>query len=180
MAGADVGRGAGDVLWHELQPGERVIGSAEAMSDPPRWALAVYLALAVALTAAGLVIIFGSWPDAGAGSFLAPLLLPALVFLPRPLLVVVTSQRLIGVRLSQLRRAPRQLDFAASLPEVRVTRYRQRRYASSIACEIPGHRRIRLTVGRSGRMDFAKVEESLLRAGAFREFDPPWPTAPIS
>ncbi len=178
MAGADVTRAAGEALWHELLPGERIVGSARVASDPPRWALAAYLALSVALMAAGLVQIFGAWPNAGAGpgSFLAPLLpLAVVAFLPRPLLVVVTSQRLIGLRLSRLQRAPRQVVFAAPLAEVRVVRYRQRRYAISVLCEIPGHRRIRLSAGRSGRTDLAEVEEALLRAGAFREFDPPWP-----
>jgi hypothetical protein len=56
-------------------------------------------------------------------------------------------------------------------------KYHPGKYASSIQCEIPGHKRVRLNVGRAGRKDLDKVEEALSRAGAFAKLDPPWPAA---
>ena len=128
------------------------------------------------MTALGLVSLFGPLPTP-AGGFAAPLLPLVILFLPRPMVVVVTGQRLICLRLSRFRRAPRQLAFAVPLAEVRIVKYRPGKYASSIQCEIPGRSRTRLKVGRAGRKDFAKVEEALTRSGAFAKLDPPWPAA---
>jgi hypothetical protein len=172
-----VSRQAEEVLRHELQTGEHVAGSAEVTSDPSRWAAAAFLALAIAVTAVGLVSLFGLLPGPPAGGFAAPLLPLGILFLPRPMFVVVTNQRLIGLRLSRFRRAPRQLAFAVPLAEVRIVKYRPGKYASSIQCEIPGHKRTRLNFGRAGRKDLDKVEEALARAGAFAKLDPPWPAA---
>ena len=177
--GASVGRTAvrrraEEVLRDELQPGEYVASSAEVTSDPSRWALAAFLALAIAQVALGLVSIFGPLPNSPAGGIAAPLCL-GIVFLPRPMFMMVTSQRLICLRLSRFRRAPRQLAFAVPLANVRIVRYRPGKYASSIQCEIPGRKCIRLNVGRAGREDFAKMEEALARSGAFAKLDPPWP-----
>jgi hypothetical protein len=151
------------------------------MSDPSRWAAASFLALAVALMAVGLVGLFGPYPGPLAGGpaagSAACLLGLGIQFLPRPLFVAVTSQRLICLRLSRLRRAPRQLAFAVPLAELRIVKYRPGKYASSIQCEIPGRKRIRLEAGRAGRKDFAKVEEVLARSGAFAKLDPAWPAA---
>jgi hypothetical protein len=171
-----VSRQAEEVLRHELQTGEHLAVSAEVTSDPSRSAAAAFLALAIAVTAVGLVSLFGPLPGP-AGGFAAPLLPLGILFLPRPMLVVVTSQRLICLRLSRFRRAPRQLAFAVPLAEVRIVKYRPGKYASSIQCEIPGHKRPRLNVGRAGRKDLDKVEEALSRAGAFAKVDPPWPAA---
>jgi len=165
------------VLRHELQTGEHVASSAEVTSDPSRWAVAAFLTLAIAVTAVGLVSLFGPLPGPPAGGFAAPLVPLGILFLPRPMFVVVTSQRLICLRLSRFRRAPRQLAFEVPLAGVRIVKYRPGKYASSIQCEIGGHKRIRLNVGRAGREDFAKVEEALSRAGAFAKLDPPWPAA---
>ena len=84
---------------------------------------------------------------------------------------------LFCLRLSRFRRAPRQLAFAVPISEVRIVKYRSGKYASSIQCEIPGHKRTRLNVGRAGRKELNKVEEGLSRAGAFAKLDPPWPAA---
>ena len=181
QGGASVGRTAvslqaKEVLSRELLPGEHVASSAEVTSDPSRWAAAAFLALAIAQVTVGLVSLFGPLPGP-AGGFAAPLLLLGILFLPRPMFVVVTSQRLICLRLSRFRRTPRQLAFAVPLAEVRIVKYQRGKYASSIQCEIPGHKRIRLNVGRAGRKDFAEVEEALARSGAFTKLDPPWPAA---
>jgi hypothetical protein len=172
-----VSRQAEEALRHELQLGEYVASSAEVTSDPSRWAAAALLALAIAQVAVGLVILFGPLPGPQAGGIFPPLLVVGILLARRPIFVVVTSQRLICLRLSQFRRAPRQLAFAVPLAEVRIVKYHPGKYASSIQCEIPGHKRIRLNVGRAGRKDLAKVEEALSRAGAFAKLDPPWPAA---
>jgi hypothetical protein len=173
----NVSRQAEEVLRHELQPGEHVASSAEVTSDPSRWGVAALLALSIALTAVGLVSLFGPLPGTPAGGLAGPLLLLGILLLPRPMLVVVTSQRLVCLRLSRFRRTPPQLAFAVPLEQVRIVKYRPGKYASSIQCEISGHKRIRLNVTRAGRKDFAKVEEALARSGAFATLDPPWPAA---
>jgi hypothetical protein len=172
-----VSRQAEEALRHELQPGEHVASSAEVTSDPSRWAVAAFGALAVAQVVVGLVSLFGPLPGLPAGGIPAPLLVVGILFFRRPMFVVVTSQRLICLWLSQFRRAPRQLAFAVPLAEVRIVKYHPGKYASSIQCEIPGHKRVRLNVGRAGRKDLDKVEEALSRAGAFAKLDPPWPAA---
>jgi hypothetical protein len=139
--------------------------------------VAAFLALAIAVTAVGLVSLFGPLPGPSAGGIPAPLLVVGILFLRRPMFVVVTNKRLICLRLSRFRRAPQQLAFAVPLAEVRIVKYRPGKYASSIQCEIPGHKRPRLNVGRAGRKDLDKVEEALSRAGAFAKLDPPWPAA---
>jgi hypothetical protein len=189
--GANVGRTgisrqAEEALRRELQPCEQVAGSAEVTSNPSRWGVAAFLALVIALAAVGVVGLFGlfgalsSPPAGGFAAPLLPLVGPLGLLLRRRMLVVVTSQRLICLRLSRFRREPRQLVFAVPLAEVRIVAYRPRKYASSIQCEIPGHKRIWLDAGRSGRKGFAEVEEALARSGAFAKLGPPWPATPIS
>jgi len=172
-----VSRQAEDALRHELQPGEYVASSAEVTSDPSRWSAAAFLALAIAVVAVGLVSLFGPLPGSPAGGFGGILLPLGIVFLPRPMFVMVTSQRLICLRLSRFRRAPQQLACAVPLADVRIVKYRPGKYVSSIQCEIPGRKRIRLNADRAGREDFAKIEEALARSGAFAKLDPPWPAA---
>jgi hypothetical protein len=118
VGGSAVSRQAEEALRHELQPDEYVASSAEVKSDPSRWAVAAFLTLAIAQVAAGLVSLFGPLPGAPAAGFTFPLALGVL-FLSRPMFVVATSQRLICLRLSRFRRAPRQLAFAVPLAEVR-------------------------------------------------------------
>jgi hypothetical protein len=176
-----ISRQAEDALRRELQPGEQVAGSAEVASNPSRRGVAAWLALVIALmTAISLVGLFGTLPDPPGGWFAVTLLPLAGFLLRRPVLVAVTGQRLICLRLSRFRREPRQLAFAVPLAQVRIVAYRPRKYTSSIRCEIPGHNRIRLDAGPAGRKDFATVEEALARSGAFAELDPPWPPTPIS
>ena len=115
-----VSRQAEEMLTRELQPGEYVASSAEVTSDPSRWAVAGFLALAIAVTAVGLVSLFGPLPGPPAGGFAAPLVPLGILFLPRPMFVVVTSRRLICLRLSRFRRAPRQLAFEVPLAGVRI------------------------------------------------------------
>src|ERR1700685_2810592 len=107
-----VSRQAEEVVRRELQPGEHVASGAEVTFDPSRWAVAAFLALAIAVVALGLVSLFGPLPGTPAGGFAALLLPLGIVFLPRRMFVVVTSQRLICLRLSRFGRAPRQLAFA--------------------------------------------------------------------
>jgi hypothetical protein len=147
------------------------------MSDPARWAVVVFLAPVVALLAAGLASFTGARYGPVAAGLGACLLGLGIGFLPRPMVVVVTSQRLLCWRLSRLRRAPRRLVFAVPLAELRIVSYRPGRYASSIQCELSGSRRVRLAAGRAERKDFATVEEVLERSGAFAHLDPPWPSA---
>ena len=69
-------------------------------------------------------------------------------------------------------------SYTAGLPsQVAVSTPEGLKHASSIQCEIPGHKRTRLNVGRAGRKDLDKVEEALSRAGAFAKVDPSWPAA---
>ena len=169
---------AGEALRRELQAGEYVAGGAVMTSDPPRWAVAAFLAAAVALMAAGLAGLSGAGHGPVAAGLAAACLVGAgIEFLPPPVLVAVTSQRLLCWRLPRLRRTPRLLVFAVPLAELRIAKYRPGRYASSIQCEMPGGRRIRLQARRAGRKDFAKLEEVLARTGAFAKLDPPWPSA---
>lgn len=157
-----------------------MVSTVAVTSNPSRWASVAFLALAAGQVVVGLMIIFGPWSDAGAAGLLTPLLPLGIVFLPRPMLLAVTNQRLICLRLSRLRRVPRRLDFAVPLTEVRVVRYRPGKYAAAIQCETPDHKRTWLNVGRSGRKDFTKIEETLTRGGAFTRLDPPWPSATIA
>jgi hypothetical protein len=170
-------RRAAEALGRELQAGEHVAGSAVMTSDPSRWAVVVFLAPVAALLAAGLASFAGAGYGPVAAGLGVCLLGLGIEFLPRPMVVAVTSQRLLCWRLSRLRRAPRRLVFAVPLAELHVVRYRPGRYASSIQCELSGTKRIRLAAGRAGRKDFAKVEEVLARSGAFAQLDPPWPSA---
>lgn len=83
---------AGEALRRELQAGEYVAGGAVMTSDPPRWAVAAFLASAVALMAAGLAGLSG----AGHGPVAAGLATACLVgagieFVPPPVLVAVNQ-----------------------------------------------------------------------------------------
>jgi hypothetical protein len=112
---------AGEALRRELQAGEYVAGGAVMTSDPPRWAVAAFLASAVALMAAGLAGLSGAGHGPVAAGLAAACLVGAgIEFLPLPVLVAVTSQRLLCWRLSRLRRTPRLLVFAVPLAELRI------------------------------------------------------------
>lgn len=100
----------------------------------------------------GGVVRGGTWAG-GAGLAAACLVGAGIEFLPPPVLVAVTSQRLLCWRLSRLRRTPRLLVFAVPLAELRIAKYLPGRYASSIQREMPGGRRIRLQARRAGRKD---------------------------
>jgi hypothetical protein len=175
---------AGQAVRRELRPGEQVAGGAAMTAQPPRWVTAAVLALAAALAAVSLAGLAGQHPgplaSGPANGLAAVLLLLGLQLLPRRVFVAVTGQRLICLRLSRLRRAPRQLAFAVPLAEARVVKYRPGRLVSFLMCEIPGHGRIRLEAGPGAREDFAAVAEALARSGAFAKLDPPWPSAEIS
>jgi hypothetical protein len=176
---AAVKQRAQEALRRDLQPGEHVAASAVVMSGPPRWGVAALLAVALALAAAGLAIIFGRQPGpvpVGPVIGLAPaVLLLGGMFLPRPMYVAVTDRRLICWQISRLGSAPRRLAFAVPLTGLRIVNYRSGKYGNSIRCETPGHKRIRLDTRRAGRKDFAQVEIALARSGAFTKLDPPWP-----
>jgi hypothetical protein len=184
MAEAAASGETGEALRRELQPGEQVAAGIVMTSPPSRWAVAAFLVPAVALVAVSLAGLFGQHPGpltAGPAAGLVPVLLVlGIESLSRRMFVAVTSQRLICLRLSRLRRAPRQLVLAVPLAEVRIVQCRPGRFASSLQFEAPGHDRIRLAVSRAGRRDFATVAEALARSGAFAALDPPWPSAAIS
>jgi hypothetical protein len=169
-----------EALSHELQAGEHVTASAAAMSDPSRLAAAVVLAAAFALTAAGLASLLGPWLRPIPGSAVIGVALPVLglgiAFLSRPVYVAVTNRRLICWRLSRARGTSRQPALAAPLADLRIVSYRAGRHGTSIRCEIPGHRPIRLDMRRAGCADFAEVDAALARSGAFTRLDPPYPT----
>jgi hypothetical protein len=177
---AAVKRRAEEAFSRELQPGEHVVAGAAGTSGPSRWGTAVLLAAALALAAAGLVSFIGPQPGLLSGPLPGGLALPLLIlgiqFLPRPMYVAVTDRRLICCRLSRLRSTPRRLAFAVPLADLRIVNHRSGRYGSSVRCEIPGHKRIRLAVGRAGHNDFAGVDMTLARSGAFTKQDPPFPS----
>jgi hypothetical protein len=172
---AAVKRRAEEALRRELQPGEHVVAGAAGTCDPSRWGTAALLAAALALAAAGLVSFIGPQPGLLSGGLALPLLILGIQFLPRSMYVAVTDRRLICCRLSRLRSMPRQLAFAVPLADLRIVNYRSGKYGSSVRCEIPGHKRIRLAVGRAGRKDFAGVDMALARSGTFTKLDPPFP-----
>ena len=179
MNRAAVNRRAEEALRHELHPGEHVAASAAVMSNPSRWGAAAFLALALAMAAAGLATLFGQ-PGPLTGGPVIGLALPVLAlgiqFLPRPMYVAVTGQRVICCRLSRLRSAPRRLAFAVPLADLRIVKYRSGTYGGSMRCEVPGHKRIRLDASRAARKDFAEVGMALARSGAFTKLDPPYPS----
>ena len=149
-------------------------------SNPSRWGAAAFLALALAMAAGGLAILFGRQPGPlTSGPVIIGLALPVLAlgiqFLPRPMYVAVTGQRVICYRLPRLRSAPR-LVFAVPLVDLRIVNYRSGTYGGSMRCEVPGHKRIRLDASQAGRKEFAGVGMALARSGAFTKLDPPYPS----
>ena len=181
MKSLAVRRRAEDALSSKLQPGELIGAGVAVTSGPSRWGIAVLLAAASALFAAGLADLLALHPSPLLDGPVIGLALPVLglcsYFLARPRYMVVTTQRLVCLRLSRLRGRPGRLVFAVPLADLRLTNYRAGAYRSVIQCEIPGPRRIRLRVGRSGRQDFAKVTGLLARSGALSRLDPPYPAA---
>jgi hypothetical protein len=178
---AAVNRRAEEALRHELQPGEHVAASAAVTSNPSRWGAAAFLALALAMAAGGLAILFGRQPGPlTSGPVVIGLALPVLAlgiqFLPRPMYIAVTGQRVICCRLSRLRGAPKRLVFAVPLADLRIVNYRSGTYGGSLRCEVPGLKRIRLDASRAGRKDLAGVGMALSRSGAFTKLDPPYPS----
>jgi hypothetical protein len=131
---AAVNRHAEEALRRELKPGEHVAASAAVTSNPSRWGAAAFLALALAMAAAGLATLFGQ-PGPLTGGPVIGLALPVLAlgiqFLPRPMYVAVTGQRVICCRLSRLRSAPRRLAFGVPLADLRIVKYRSGRYGGS-------------------------------------------------
>ena len=173
-------RRAAEALRHDLQPGERIVADSAVTSDPSRWAAAVLLTVAVALTAAGLVSLL-SPPAAGPVFAIGlPVLGLGIQFLPRPMYVAVTDRRLICIRVSRLRSTPRRGAFAMPLADIRILNSRSSNHGASIQCEIPGGKPILLHVGRAGRKEFAEVETVLARSGAFAKLEPPYPQRRIS
>jgi hypothetical protein len=179
MNRAAVNQRAVEALRHELQPGEHVAASSAVTSHPSRWAAVAFLALALAMAAGGLATLFGR-PGPLTGGPVIGLALPVLAlgiqFLPRPMYVAVTGQRVICCRLSRLRSAPKRLVFAVPLADLRIVNYRSGTHGGSMRCEVPGHKRIRLDASRVGRKDFAGLGMALTRSGAFTKLDPPYPS----
>jgi hypothetical protein len=95
------------------------------MSDPSRWAAAVFLVPVVALIAAGLADLSGAGNGPAAAVGLATCLVGlGIEFLPRPNVCAVTGQRLLCWRLPRLRHAPRRLVFAVPLTDLHIVTYR--------------------------------------------------------
>lgn len=174
-------RHAQAVLTRELQPGERARGSAAVTFSPAPWGVLVLLVIALVLVAAGLTDVLGPWQDpmsaSPAAGLAAPLLGLGWWFLARPGFVVATDRRLIFLKPAGFRRSGSRLAFAVPLADVRVERCWLASHRSSIACEIPGRRRIRLYADRRNRDDFGPVAAALAQSGAFTTLDPPYPAS---
>ena len=181
MKSVAVRQRAEEALSRKLQPGELMGAGVAVTSGPSRWGIAALLAAASASFAAGLADLLAAHPSPLLDGPVIGLALPVLglcgYFLTRPGYIVVTTQRLVCLRLSRLRGRPGRLAFAVPLADLRVTSYRAGAHRSVIQCEIPGPRLIRLRVGRSGRQDFARVTGLLARSGALSRLDPPNPAA---
>jgi hypothetical protein len=169
-------RQAEEALRHDLQPGERFAVGSAATSDPSRWAVAAFLAVALAEVAAGLASLLGPLSAGPVMVLPLPVLGLGTQFLLRPVYVAVTDRRMICYRVSRLRRTLGRAEFAVPLAELRIVYYRSGRLGTSIRCEMAGRKPILLHAGRAGRNDFAKVEMVLARSGAFARLDPPYPS----
>ncbi len=170
-------RRAAEALRHDLEPGEHIAAGSALNSDPPRWGVAALLTLSVALTATGLMSLLGPLPTEPAAAIGLPVLGLGSLFLPRPMYVVATGQRLICLQMSRLSSTPGRLAFAAPLADLRILNYRSGNYGTSIRCQFPGRKPVLLHASRARRKDFAEVVTVLARSGAFAGIDPPYPSA---
>ena len=144
-------------------------------SDPSRWGVGVVLVVALALIAAGLLSLLGPLPASPVVGLVAPVLGLGVLFLPRPMYLVVTDRRLICSRVSRFRGTPGRRAFAVPLADADLS-YRSGKYGASLRCEIPGRKPILLHWGWAGRKDFTEVENVLARSGAFAKLDPSYPS----
>lgn len=164
-----------DQLRRHLVPGEQVAAGSMVTSDPSRWGAAVWGVASLALGAVGVLILLGALPSSPALTMAALALGWGVLYLPRPMYVMVTDRRLVCCRLSRFRRRPRGSVIAAPLHDLRIVAHRQGQFGASIRCEVPGRKPIVLHWSRASRADFARVEMILARSGAFAKDDPPYP-----
>jgi hypothetical protein len=169
---------AEEALGRDLQPGERIAASSLVTSGLSGRGFAALLAVCLVQVAAGLESLLGplqAGPSTALG-FLASLAFLGLWFwfLGRPMYAAVTDRRLIYVRLSRLRGTPRRPALTVPLADLRIVSYRSGRFATSVLCEFPGRKPVRL---QAGREEFAGVDKALARAGAYAKLDPPYPPA---
>jgi hypothetical protein len=165
-----------DGLRRDLLAGEQVAVGSKVTSDPSRWCAAVLGAFSLALAAVGLLTLFGPLspsPFMATGLLVLGLGVP---FLPRPMYVVVTNQRLICSQMSRFRGRPMRPAVAVPLADLQILNYRHSKFGASIRCEIRGGKPVVLHWGRARRADFGRVEMVLTRSGAFAKSDPPYPT----
>jgi hypothetical protein len=169
---------AEEALRRELQPGERIAAGSLVASGLSGKGFAALLAVCLVEVVAGLEGLVGP-VQAGPVTALASLASLTSVglgvwFLWRPMYAVVTDRRLICCRLSRLRGTPRRPALTVPLADLRIVSYRSGKYATSVWCELPGRRPVRLSAGRE---EFAGMDTVLARAGAYAKLDPPYPPA---
>jgi len=165
---------AEEALRRDLQPGERIAAGSLVASGLSRRGLAALLAVCLVEVGAGLESLLGPL-QAGPVTALASLSFLGLAwFLWRPMYAVVTDRRLICCRLSRLRGTPRRPALTVPLADLRIVSYRSGKYATSVWCELPGRKPVRLSAGRE---EFAGVDTVLARSGAYAKLDPRYPPA---
>jgi len=164
-----------DELRRDLLPGEQVVAGLTVTSSPTRWGAAVLGVLSLAFAAAGLLMMFGPLSPSPLMAAGLPLLGLGVQFLPRPMYVAVTDQRLLCSRKPRFHSRPRRPVVAVPLAELRILNCQFRGLGASIRIAVPDRRPITLRWARARRADFTQVEDALVRAGAFARSDPAYP-----
>jgi hypothetical protein len=164
-----------DELRRDLLPGEQVVAGSTVTSEPSRWGAAVLSVVSLAFAATGLLMVFGPLSPSPFMAAGLPLLGLGIQFLPRPMYVAVTNQRLLCSRMPRFHGRPRRPVVAVPLAELRIPSYRFGRFSASIRIAVPGRKPITLHWARARRTEFTQVEAALVRAGAFARSDPPYP-----
>jgi hypothetical protein len=171
-------RQAEEALGRDFQPGERITASSLVTSGLSGRGLAAVLAVCLVQVATSLEILLGPLQPGPftALAFLASLASVGLCFwfLCRPVYAATTDRRLICCRLSRLRGTPRRPALTVPLADLRIVSYRSGKYATSVLCEFPGRKPVRL---QAGREEFAGLDRALAHAGAYAKLDPPYPPA---
>jgi hypothetical protein len=94
-------------------------------------------------------------------------LVPGLITLSlqKPTFIAVTSEQLICCRLTAFRKRPKHIS-ATPLSGALLTDYRQRRWTTSLRCQLPGMDPVRLNATKGRRADLAYVLGAAHAAGA--------------
>jgi hypothetical protein len=164
-----------DELRRDLLPGEQIVVGSMVTSDASRWSAAVVGAFSLGLVAIGLLTLLGPVSPGPLMAAALPAVGLGFRFLPRPMYVVVTNQRLICNRMSRFRGRPRRPSVAVPLADLRILNYRHGKFGASIRYEIRHGKPVVVHWSRARRADFARVEMVLACSGAFAKSDPPYP-----